>query len=111
MRAFLCIILLLVFWQPGSLPLQMNILHANNIFVVNSNSRTLSKVDLANLSVNNSFTQIGLFGNHIAYHEARACYAGDIRLCCQLEQPVYSAYLANKAGTVYHADHGQPSAR
>lgn len=41
-------------------------LHGTNIFVINSYSQTLSKIDLESITVNNSFALLGLAPNHMA---------------------------------------------
>jgi len=49
----------------------ISLLHTTEMFVTNTNSRTLSKVNLQTFTVNNAFSQIGLYANHIAYHNAK----------------------------------------
>jgi YVTN family beta-propeller protein len=51
--------------------LSVSVLYSQEIFVVNSNSQTLSKVNITDFSVNNSFAQIGLYGNQVLYDNDR----------------------------------------
>ncbi|MCL2064730.1 MAG: T9SS type A sorting domain-containing protein [Candidatus Cloacimonetes bacterium] len=51
--------------------LSMNFAKAQEIYIVNSNSETLSHVQIYDFSVTNNFAQIGQYGNHITYHEER----------------------------------------
>jgi hypothetical protein len=46
-------------------------LMANEIFVLNTNSQSISKIDTNTTTTNNSFSEIGLYGNQIIYHENR----------------------------------------
>lgn len=47
----------------------VSMIFAKEMFVVNSNSQTLSRVDINTFGVNNAFVQIGLYGNHVVFHE------------------------------------------
>jgi hypothetical protein len=44
---------------------------STDFFIVNSNSQTLSKVNIQTFATNNSFAQIGLYGNDIVYHDQK----------------------------------------
>jgi len=47
------------------------LLTARELFTVNSNSHTISKIDLQTFTANNAFAQIGLYGNHVICHNQK----------------------------------------
>jgi|GEM_PF-3092077 len=49
--------------------LSLRLSNAQELYIVNSNSQTLSYVNIETMSVSNNFAQIGLYGNHIAFHK------------------------------------------
>ena len=51
--------------------LSMSLAFAQELYVLNSGSQTLSHIQIENLSVVNNFAQIGLYGNHLALYEKR----------------------------------------